>query len=159
ADVLGELLGGFLESQEDARFAELQGPADEELQGQQGLAEAGGAANERGPAAGQAAAGDLVEPGDAGGALGQGPLGEPVGLSVLVHRPGSRARGRQRRGPSWVAGVGCRRKSVPLFALLNPTTISRMLPLREASGVPRALASGAGVMAAGPKHGYSRKLS
>ena len=48
--------------------------ADEELHRQQGLAAAGAAADERGPAARQAAAGDLVEPLNAGRGLGECPF-------------------------------------------------------------------------------------
>ena len=45
--------------------------AHEELHRQQRLAAAGAAADQRGPAPGQAAAGDLVEALDAGGAFGE----------------------------------------------------------------------------------------
>ena len=79
ADVLGQLLGGLLEGHEDAGLAELGGAADEELHREQGLAAAGAAADERGPAARQAAAGDLVESLDAGRGLGEGTV-----LRVLV---------------------------------------------------------------------------
>ena len=44
--------------------------ADEELHGQQRLAAAGAAADQRGPALGQAAVGDFVQAADAGGAFG-----------------------------------------------------------------------------------------
>ena len=62
ADVLGQLLGGLLEGHEDAGLAELGRAADEELHREQRLAAAGAAADERGAAARQPAAGDLVEP-------------------------------------------------------------------------------------------------
>ena len=52
------------------RFVVAGGPPHEELDGQQGLAAPGRAADQGGPAPGQAAPGDLVQPLDAGGALG-----------------------------------------------------------------------------------------
>src|SRR5262249_47986925 len=69
ADVLGQFLGGLLEGHEDAGLPELGGAADEELHGEQGSAAAGAAADERGPAARQAAAGDFIKPRDAGRGL------------------------------------------------------------------------------------------
>ena len=60
-DVLGDLLAALLEGHEDAGLAELQRAIHQELHGQQRLAAAGAAADERRPAGWQAAAGDLVE--------------------------------------------------------------------------------------------------
>src|SRR5262249_10638315 len=75
ADVLRQLLGGLLEGHEDTRLVVLGGALDEELQAQQRLAAAGAAADERGPAARQPAPGDLVQPLDARGGLGEPPRG------------------------------------------------------------------------------------
>ncbi len=63
----------LLERHEHARLAELRGAAHQELHGQQRLAAAGAAADQRRPAARQAAPGDLVEAGDAGGGLFDAP--------------------------------------------------------------------------------------
>ena len=73
-DVLGQLLAGLLERDENPGLVELGGPANQELHGEDGLAASGGTADERGPAPGQAAAGDLIEPGDAGQSLREGQL-------------------------------------------------------------------------------------
>ena len=70
ATFCGQLLGRLLEGHEDARLAELADAADEELHAQERLAGAGAAADERGPAARQAALGDLIQAADARGALG-----------------------------------------------------------------------------------------
>ena len=61
----------FLERHEDARLAELDRAAHEKLDRKQGLAATGAAADQRGPAAGQAATRDFVETLDARGALRQ----------------------------------------------------------------------------------------
>jgi hypothetical protein len=82
ADVLLQLRVGLLETHEDAGLAVLQGAADEELHAQQGLAAAGAAADERGPPLGQPAAGDFIEPLDAGGAFFQ----FQVGAEFFVRR-------------------------------------------------------------------------
>jgi hypothetical protein len=71
ADVLDQLLGGLLERHEHAGLAELGRPAHQQLHREQRLAAAGAAAHQRRPAARQAAAGDLVEAGDAGRGLGK----------------------------------------------------------------------------------------
>ena len=71
ADVLRQFFGRLLEGHEDARLVELGGPADQELDAQQGLAAAGAAADQGGPTLRQAAAGDLVKALDAGRALGE----------------------------------------------------------------------------------------
>src|SRR4029453_7241704 len=71
ADVLGELLGGLLEGEDDAGLAELGRTADEEFHREQRLPAAGAAADERGASAWQPPAGDLVEPLDAGRGLGE----------------------------------------------------------------------------------------
>jgi hypothetical protein len=72
ADVLGEFLGGLLEGHEDAGLVVPDGAFDEEFDPEKGFAAPGVAADEGGPAPGEAAAGDLVEPVDAGRALFQG---------------------------------------------------------------------------------------
>jgi hypothetical protein len=64
AYVRGQVLLGFLEGHEHAGLVEIEGPAQQKLHGEEGLAAARAAANERGPAARQAAERDLVEPGD-----------------------------------------------------------------------------------------------
>ncbi len=65
-DVLGQVLGGLFERHEDARLVELGRAAHQKLHGEQGLAAARAAADQRRPAFGQAAAGDFVQPLDAG---------------------------------------------------------------------------------------------
>jgi hypothetical protein len=71
ADVLGKFLGSLLEGEEGPRFAEHRRAAKEKLHRQDRLTAAGAAADEGGPAARQAAAGDFVEAGDTGRHLGQ----------------------------------------------------------------------------------------
>ena len=53
------------------RLAELAGAAHQELRGKEGLAAARSAADQGGPAAGQPAAGEIIEPDDACGTLGK----------------------------------------------------------------------------------------
>ena len=65
-DVGGEIVGGLLEAHEDARLAVERHAVDQEGHGEQGLAAAGGAADERRPPGRQAAEHDLVEAVDAG---------------------------------------------------------------------------------------------
>src|SRR6185295_18591193 len=67
----GQLLGRLLERHEDAVLAVLEGAADQELHGEERLAAAGAAADQRGAAARQPAAGELIQPPDAGWRLGQ----------------------------------------------------------------------------------------
>ena len=70
-EVRRQLLGVLLEGHEDARLAELHRAAHEEFHGQQRLAAAGAAAQERRPPLGQAAAGEFIQSLDAGGRFGQ----------------------------------------------------------------------------------------
>ena len=70
-DVLGELLGGLFEGQEDAGLAELGRAPDEELHREECLAAAGAAADEGGAAPRQPAASDFVEPLDTSRGLGE----------------------------------------------------------------------------------------
>ena len=73
--VLHQVLGGFLERQEDAGFAVLEGAADQEFHGEQRLATPGAAAHQGGPAARQSAASHLVQSRDSGGGFCEGPIG------------------------------------------------------------------------------------
>ena len=66
-----QLPGGLLEAHEHARLVVLEDAAHQEFGGEQGLAAARAAAHQRGTAARQAAAGDLVEALDAGRCLRQ----------------------------------------------------------------------------------------
>src|ERR1700722_976844 len=66
SDVAFELLLVLLEAHEDAGFVVVARPAGDEFHGQLGLAAAGAAADQRSSAARKPAAGDLIEPGDAG---------------------------------------------------------------------------------------------
>ena len=88
-DVGGELFPRLLERHEDARLAVLGGPAHEELHGEQRLATAGAAADERRAAARQAATRDLVKSLDAGRRLRQRAL---CALSAVSLRVRSRHR-------------------------------------------------------------------
>ena len=69
-DVLGQVLGGLFEGHKDARLVELRRAAHQELHGEQRLAAARAAADQRRPAFGQSAAGDFVQPLDAGRRFG-----------------------------------------------------------------------------------------
>jgi hypothetical protein len=66
--VFGQFLARFFKRHEDARLAVLGGAAHEKFHRQQGLAAARAAADQRGPARGQSAAGDFIEPANAIGA-------------------------------------------------------------------------------------------
>ena len=68
-DVDREVGGGLLEGDHHARLAVVAGTPDQELEREEGLAGARGTGHERGTPPGDAAAGDLVEAGDAGGSL------------------------------------------------------------------------------------------
>ena len=67
-----DVFRGLFEGHEDAGLVVFHGAVDEEFDAHQGLAAAGGAADECGAAAGEAAAGDVVEAFDAGGGFGEG---------------------------------------------------------------------------------------
>lgn len=84
-DVLNQFLGGFLEGQEDARLGILSRPPDKELHRQEGFAAAGTAADERGPASGQSAAGHFVQTLDARRTFFQPRLGGVRVRCRLVH--------------------------------------------------------------------------
>ena len=115
-DVVGQFLAGFLEGHEDARLVELAGAAHDELHGQQGLAAAGGAADQRGPALGQAAVGDFVQAADAGGGFGQ--------------------RRRRNWGASGFAPFHSSHASLRSRSEAGPTGCKRRLPSRE---LPRSV--------------------
>src|SRR5690606_4190166 len=70
-DILDQVLLALLEGDEDARLAVVERAADQEVQAEQRLATARAAAEESRPPCGQAASGDFVQPGDAGGRLGK----------------------------------------------------------------------------------------
>ena len=70
-DVGLQFLFRFLEGHQHARFVELPGTAHKEFRREQSLAAARAAADQRGPAPRQPAAGDFVETLDAGRTLGQ----------------------------------------------------------------------------------------
>ena len=65
-DVFGQVFGVLFESHKDARLVELRCAAHQKLHGEQSLATARAAANQRRSAFGQSAAGDFVQPLDAG---------------------------------------------------------------------------------------------
>ena len=65
-EVLGQVFGGLFKSHKDARLVELPCAAHEKLHGEERLATARAAADQRRPAFGQSAAGDFVQPLDAG---------------------------------------------------------------------------------------------
>ena len=69
--VVGQVGGQLLERQQHAGLVELRGPAHQELDPEEGLARARAAGDQRGPAGGQPAAGQLVEAPDARGHLRQ----------------------------------------------------------------------------------------
>src|SRR5206468_3722934 len=69
--VLGELVAALLEAHEHARLVEPGCAVDEEADGEERLAAAGAAADERGPPGRQAAARHLIEAVDTGGGFGQ----------------------------------------------------------------------------------------
>ena len=71
ANILRELGAGLLECHENAGFVVFRGSANQELHGQQSLARAGAAADERGTAARETASGDLIQALDAGRRFGQ----------------------------------------------------------------------------------------
>ncbi len=83
-DVLGELFGALLEGDENAVFAILHRPLDQELHPQQRLARSGTAAHQRRPSLRQAAVGDLVQSRYAGGAFFQN--GSRSGFTLLADR-------------------------------------------------------------------------
>ena len=82
-----EVVGRLLEGHEHAGLAELGDPADEELHGEQRLAAAGRAADERRAAPRQPAAGHLVEPADAGRRLRQRAQPHPCRRSCWAGQP------------------------------------------------------------------------
>ncbi len=61
-DIGGQILRPLLKADKNARLAELGGPAHQELQGQERFARARAAADQGGPAGGQAPAGDFIQP-------------------------------------------------------------------------------------------------
>jgi len=68
--VLGQFFRGFLKRHENAGLTVSDGPPHHKLQAQQGLAAAGAAAHQGRAPPGQAAPRDLIQPRNAGGALG-----------------------------------------------------------------------------------------
>jgi hypothetical protein len=66
SDVGHQFLTAFLERHEDAGFVVEAGPAEEKLQGEESLAGAGAAADERGTPGRESAARNLIEAGNAG---------------------------------------------------------------------------------------------
>src|ERR1043165_1699241 len=70
-DVLGQFLCGFLEGEEHTWLIVQNGSPNDELYPQRGLAAASPAAHQGGPAFGQPAARDLVQPLNASRTLGQ----------------------------------------------------------------------------------------
>ena len=84
-DVVGEFLAGLLEGHKHARLVELPGAAHDKFHGQKGLAAAGGPADQRGPAFGQAAVGDFIQAADAARAFRNAAKGW-FGLLSVLHR-------------------------------------------------------------------------
>jgi hypothetical protein len=76
----------LLEGHENARLAELHGAAHEEFRGEQRLAAARAAADQRGPPTRQPATGDFVETLDARRTLGQTSRRESGWQNGFVHR-------------------------------------------------------------------------
>ena len=66
-DILREFCGSFFEGHEDTRLVVLNGAANQELHGEQGLARASAAADEGWPTEGQTTSGDFIEALDASG--------------------------------------------------------------------------------------------
>jgi hypothetical protein len=75
--VASDVVGGLLEGDEDARLVGLLDAGGEELGGEDGLGAAGGARQQRGAAAGQAAVGDQIEALDGGGGAWRWPRRGP----------------------------------------------------------------------------------
>jgi hypothetical protein len=69
AEVLTQLLARLLEGHEHARLAKVSSPAEEKLDAHEGHPATGAAAHQSRPSAGQTAAGDLIQSGDAREAL------------------------------------------------------------------------------------------
>jgi hypothetical protein len=76
---------GLLERDEHTAIAVRGRAVDQELHPEQGLAAARATAHQRGPAAGQSAPGDLVEPIDARGYLRQSAAGGSLAASSRLH--------------------------------------------------------------------------
>ena len=90
AHVRGQLGRALLEGHEHARLVHRRRAADDELGREHGLAAARAAADQRRPAARQAAAGDVVETRDSGPGLGQI---EPGGGILFLHGSGGAVEG------------------------------------------------------------------
>ena len=85
-DVLRQLLGVLLERHEHTGLA-VHGAAHQKFHGKQGLARSGAPADERRPAAWQAAAGDLVETPDATRGFGQTATDTLGNAGCFFHNP------------------------------------------------------------------------
>ena len=133
SDIGGEFVGGFLEGETDAGLVELHGAADEEFHAKQRLAAAGGAADERGPSARQAADGDLVEAVDAGGTFGKS--ARAVVRYRRVSFPGTHA-----VSPFSSRYEGRPHKTAHARRPANPPSSKRLIPQGYTRGFARSLA-------------------
>jgi len=84
---LGQVFGGLFEGHKDARLAKLCRAAHQKLHGQQGLATAGAAADQRRSAFGQSAPGDFIQSLDAGRRLGLRRVAYKLGHSGIDPGP------------------------------------------------------------------------